>query len=776
MKAQHILTTLILSILTSLFASCNGEIESEDRNFLLFDTISFMPRHKIAHINTRITGTPLLEYPDDTSRTSYRVIESSGMGNELPEGARPKVRGVRNIVREQMKQLDMKVLALIDLTLSQPQVNRAKMSLKQIQHFFPKENIFVTFMEDSMHISPIIPLMESMMEEDFMSVGLESADKYLYRNVLNKLQEFASDSIIEGSNKTFILFSDGMVWGNDKPMDPDHFEMQQALLDYADKSGKRIPIFFFGLSDEESLSAETNTTMQLICQRTGGLCTQGFVLDNMHDALCAVHNVKDVDLQFELEFPDRRVFWGQNTTLTLQCLQGDSLVAYGKIDYLLGSLFEPIIVNGLPQSIFVFRGFVLIVFLILLCYVALQLVVPYVRHRIFLRKYVAPYTGAGMTISGRLVGDHCYFCKAPFERGDLVVGRCEHSMHKECWDENNYHCPEHGIHCTEGSHYYNSHKPFSLANAPFYMQWVIAGMLAAVVAWCFFYLLPASTKSQILMTLSKFVLGEEMAEQTLQFAYRLPTYGFYAAGLLVCAISVLSRHHQPMLTLIRDLTVRGLLAAVGGYLCFFIDVLICVAFHIKAGNDLVSILALALMTMWITIVASYNTAIRVNRRLVGIAFVVCVLGMALSTNYYVGAAADFRIMQLFTLVIYNILMMLAMAYDAKRSEHYFLRVEGSVKTTDIALYKWMRNNTHASCTIGKSVDCHLQLSWDIDGDVAPLHAEVKLRNAHPYLLAHEDGVYTSDGSQLHVGQSLRLYHGTQFRIGETTFTYIEKDC
>lgn len=55
-----------------------------------------------------------------------------------------------------------------------------------------------------------------------------------------------------------------------------------------------------------------------------------------------------------------------------------------------------------------------------------------------------------------LIEQSCYFCKAPFVEGDEIVVKRKHVLHKSCWDENEYQCPEYGRHCKQGRHYYNS--------------------------------------------------------------------------------------------------------------------------------------------------------------------------------------------------------------------------------------------------------------------------------------------------------------------------------
>ena len=135
---------------------------------------------------------------------------------------------------------------------------------------------------------------------------------------------------------------------------------------------------------------------------------------------------------------------------------------------------------------------------------------------------------------------------------------------------------------------------------------------------------------------------------------------------------------------------------------------------------------------------------------------------------------DYRVSLLYSFIIYAVGLAACIATVAPRSERYFLKVEGAAKGMDIALYKWFRNQSERVVTIGKSVDCTLQLSWDIQGDVAPVHADIRMSHNTPYLSAIEPGILVN-GKPLEVGDRVRLHHGKSFTIGMTTFTYIEKD-
>jgi hypothetical protein len=157
-----------------------------------------------------------------------------------------------------------------------------------------------------------------------------------------------------------------------------------------------------------------------------------------------------------------------------------------------------------------------------------------------------------------------------------------------------------------------------------------------------------------------------------------------------------------------------------------------------------------------------------------VAVLVSLVAMNIWSSIYMFTGVDFRVLLLYSFMIYTVGIALSIASAAPHSEHYFLQVQGSVKTMDVALYKWFRTNPNAVVSIGKSVDCSLQLSWDLKGNVAPVHAEIVKKKGIPRLKALEDGVLYQ-GKPLPVDKYKKLYHGTTFQIGQTLFTYQEKD-
>lgn len=190
--------------------------------------------------------------------------------------------------------------------------------------------------------------------------------------------------------------------------------------------------------------------------------------------------------RFTFVNPDRKIYRGMERILQISCYKGNQLIASDFITFNLGSAYSPIIVNGASTFQVILQGTLLGLAIILLIYLVFQFIVPATSYLIFKKKYVTHYTKKNMCYNGVLIEQSCYFCKAPFVKGDEIVVKCPHVVHKSCWDENGYKCPEFGKQCKEGRHYYNRHNLFDVKNASFYMAWILAGAIAGLISWiCF---------------------------------------------------------------------------------------------------------------------------------------------------------------------------------------------------------------------------------------------------------------------------------------------------
>lgn len=134
------------------------------------------------------------------------------------------------------------------------------------------------------------------------------------------------------------------------------------------------------------------------------------------------------------------------------------------------------------------------------------------------------------------------------------------------------------------------------------------------------------------------------------------------------------------------------------------------------------------------------------------------------------------VLSMFSYMIYAAGFGIAIAVVHFVSEKYFLRISGPVKERDIAIYKWMSvTGGFNKVTIGKSIDCVLEMNWDDASNIADKQVEIYLENDRPYCRALADGTRLPSGQVMEKGQTILLNHGTEFTIGNTLFTYIEKD-
>ena len=214
--------------------------------------------------------------------------------------------------------------------------------------------------------------------------------------------------------------------------------------------------------------------------------------------------------------------------------------------------------------------------------------------------------------------------------------------------------------------------------------------------------------------------------------------------------------------------------AVGSFLCL-LGCLISILLHFDYSTFLTEWIPWALLSGFIMLAVTFKTRTPIRRSFFILACLIAVFTMFMWAFVYYNTFFDYRVSLLIGFIVYAVAIALCIAHVTPRSERFFLHVEGAIKEMDIALYKWFKASPTQAVTLGKSVDCSIQLSWDVMGQVSPVHAEIKRHIDSLRLKALEEGVTVDDGKPLPVGKEVWLYHGKSFTIGHTTFTYIEKD-
>ena len=750
----------------------NGESDPLKQDKMIAKKVEFSPDYKTFSVWTTIVN-DIGPY-SLTDSTEVRIeLEEYDDGVKASRRIYPKLVRAENTESEQIAELGIKVLVLVDLSLPQELIDAQREAVEEMFTVFDKENLYVAFMSGP-NVSKTLRVSDYVLEQYFKK---ESSKKYLFRSVCAKLREIADNTgpLADSGPLKLVIFTDGKVYSGDEPIDPDHFKMENEMLHSDILSVDSLSVFCvnWGRKSDEGDEVDATNVLTAICESSGGAYLPKFNMTLLESTMLGDYSSLITSNRFDFVNPDGKVYRGDNNQLKIvfYSQKDNHKICSVTASVREGSLYKPIIVNGDPLTEIIVEGISVGLLIMLLVYVIFQFIVPYISYRIFLKKHVVRHTGRDMVIGDKAVADTCYLCKAPFKEGEEVVVKCEHTMHKTCWDENEYHCPEYGRHCTHGSHFYNKEHILDSRNAPYYMNWILLGIVVSILAWIAFSIVTNFTTRHILEYL---LPVEHLAmRDSSTHLNQLPNYGFIVGFFLTFGIACVALRKKNLMTWL-SIIARATIAGLGSALLFLFVSIACIALHMEAISFLINLIPWILSSFLIAFISTYGTRIKLKKSIILIAIAVSLVSMYLWSSCYLMIGVDFRVLLLFSIMIYCVGIVLSIASAAPKSEHYFLHAQGAVKTMDIALYKWFRSNPNAVVTIGRSVDCSLQLSWDLQGNVAPVHAQITMSKGVARLVALEDGVIFS-GKPLKVDKAKPLHHGTSFQIGNTLFTYQEKD-
>ena len=220
------------------------------------------------------------------------------------------------------------------------------------------------------------------------------------------------------------------------------------------------------------------------------------------------------------------------------------------------------------------------------------------------------------------------------------------------------------------------------------------------------------------------------------------------------------------------IVLRAFLGALAGFLAGLIGVVVAMATGKDYNCFIVDIIPWLLMGLLVGFVVSYKTHVSVRRSMVwGLLFAFfgfCILYLFSfdDSNFQfqnIGLLASFLCMT--AVMLFSGGLCAFLAVPDRTSERYFLQIEGTPKTRDVAIYKWMnRVGGYRVVTIGRSDRCYIDMDWDDTPGLDGVQAEVYIENDQPFCKI------------MATNQAKPLKHGTSFSIGKTTFTYLEKDC
>ena len=721
----------------------------------------------------------------DTNQVVVKTTEFiSGIPNNT--SSKPILKLVKNTEGEEIIKKDMKALVLVDLDQPQDVVTRELNAVREIRAVF-NQNLYVAFMSDQ-SVSETMQASDYVLDSRFVSS--QQSRKFLYRSILLKKKEIEDRVGVWADAKkvSMLVFSNEQIYkDNDEPIDPDHFALEEQMVKpdsvYNTRFYSISSVLFSDAADKDT-DNQAASVLKVMTKNYGGIYEKVFSWAELKETIMGMKSEDIIANEFDFENPDGKVYSGISHKMLIELFAKDDghLLGTASTDILLGVAYNPVIVNGGNNFLVFLQGIAIGLLVILFVYLIFQFLIPFIRYRLFLRKYVVKYIPGNMSVGNIAVSESCYFCKGAFEPGDEIVVKCEHVMHKSCWDENQYHCPEYGRHCDKGSHYYNHINLFDPSNAVYQLKWIMMSILAAMLAWSLYVFLILELDQTTPTLVAKMVDakiadvgGYAVFNETANSMGYLPLFGMCLGGCLTLVLSLLSVKKQSYLRQVLDLVLRVLVVSLASYFLFLLTESVMMAFDMNPWLALINWIPMSIMTLLIAFVSTADTKIHLRKYILLIAIVLGGLSLYVWSFFFRGLMMlDIRVLLLFSCIFYCVGVGLAVAQMMPKSERFFLNVRGAVKETDIALFKWFINNPDEVVTIGKSIDCSLQMTWDIKGQVAPVHANLELTNAGIRLTALEEGVMLGS-KMLSPGDSRLLSHNQHFTIGDTTFTYMERD-
>jgi hypothetical protein len=715
------------------------------------------------------------------------------------------IRGTNNIG-------DRSILILMDISssISESVLEDQKNAIKTVVKLLPNNDIYLSRMDSTVSQSKLISKKSregtyDNLEEEIKTHYRSNTPKYLYKAILAKIEDLSglpakyypkiehNPALSNKKPKMMFVLTDGRVKNDDGNYlgGVSNFISWKVALFSTIKEKinhgeiPNIPIHCFYFGDPEMMNGSASE-LKAICYtgREGdmkGKFHTGFSTDSLKEIMRGAIDEISADYELVLTVPPDKPYKGDKTTFSIWTESKSGQLAFGKYEYGIGNRIASAKFKWSTIGLGLFLG-VLFIFLV---YAVMQFLVPYIRYKIFLKKYVVRYSeDKSKPQDSVVVEERCYIDKRKFEDGDLIVKKCPHTVHLECWEENRNRCPEYGSkNCSTGIHYYNKKQLTDIRNASHYMPWVIYGLAGGILSWLFLKIIISDEMFNGLISglVRVFYPSSHVDPKTgidpyiiSQFQTKLRAFmlsgtllGFFLTGLFSYFIEFRKKTVKVVLKLI----VRSLVSSLLGFLSFLIGAIII----IMAGKFLNCLwldwIPWLIFATVMALAVSFKTEIKFLS-----AFLGGLISVAFSFLLLYVSNIDSEIISMFSYMFYAAGFGSAIAIVHFISEKYFLHVEGPAKERDIAIYKWMNvGGGFNKVSIGKSLDCLIQITWDEHGKVADKQAELHLENDRPFCRALEEGVGLINGRTLKKGESIHLQHGTSFFIGNTKFTYIEKD-
>lgn len=410
----------------------------------------------------------------------------------------------------------------------------------------------------------------------------------------------------------------------------------------------------------------------------------------------------------------------------------------------------------------------------------MKVIVPYVQSLMFKSKYYRKYEPEA-NVQRRI----CHYCKQDLRPGQVIVTKCNHWMHKHCWEENNYRCAEFGQNCNTGIQEHVDWSDMFTLNSLKSCSQTIAGVLAGLVSWIIYELCGRGGFTGLSKLIVGLVFGDESDRASLVGDCVARTSSFLMIGLLLgFFISLVFRYKDD----IRNKNWKVWLKIVG--LSLLTGLIGMAAFAVGAdlfclilswtGKTYIpwycSLPAYILFSISVSLALTIKSSIPVRSALLG-GTVSAVIGfLVLYFTRFTGSRYEWLNM-LLDFIIYGGGLGASLVTVRMLAERYFLVIQNGVRQgLEIPIHKWMNAIGGGNkVTIGMTGACEIQMNWEKSNRVAKEHVQLYIdhEKSAPVIKPLATGVVYNSRAELPVNRPSVLCNGDTFKIGETIFKYQE---
>ena len=428
-------------------------------------------------------------------------------------------------------------------------------------------------------------------------------------------------------------------------------------------------------------------------------------------------------------------------------------------------------------------GYAIVVTLlaIMFFFFVMKIFIPYAKSKFFSFRYYKKYKQE-KNVQRRI----CHFCRQDIQPGQMVVVRCKHVMHVQCWEQNGYKCAEYGQNCKTGIQDHIDWKELFTKTSLRDCYQAIAGICAGLFSWILYELMGRGSMSLLANGIVKVFLTNEQQSSVFDNCVTKVS-AFLTIGLLLgFFLSFIFRYNEEYgsrnwkaYAKIIGLSLFSGLVGIGSFMIGAI--LLCTILSVIQTTYIpwyCSLPAYLLFSICTSLSLTVKSSIPIKSAMIG-GLCSAVIGFfVLYFSTFMASRYDWMNM-LLNFVIYGGGLGASLVTVRMLAEKYFLIIQNGVKAGQkIPIHKWMNATGGGNkVSIGMTGDCEIQMNWEKSNKVAKEHAQLYIDSAKqlPMIKPLATGVIFNTRAELPVGKPSVLANGDTFKIGDTTFKYVETD-